>query len=102
MTLTADGRTLISTTEACARSGLTAGYISLIARRGHVEAIRVGNYWLLYEDAFERFLAMPRKPGPKSGAGRTSTAPSMAEESGKERQQGATSGNLTGKLGFPS
>jgi len=102
MTLSADGRTLISTTEACERSGLTAGYISLIARRGLVEAIRVGNYWLIYEDSFERFLAMPRKPGPKGGAARTSTAPSMAGESGEKRQQGATSGNLTGNPGCQS
>ncbi len=102
MTLTANGRTLISTTEACARSGLTAGYISLIARRGHVEAVRVGNYWLLYEDSFERFLARPRKPGPKRGAVRTSTAPSMVEESGDERQHGATFGNLTGNPGCQS
>jgi len=98
MTLSADGRTLISTTEACERSGLTAGYLSLIARRGHVEAICVGNYWLLYEDSFERFLARPRKPGPKGRAARTSIAASMAGESGDGRQRGATSGNLTGNL----
>jgi excisionase family DNA binding protein len=96
MPLSADGRTLISTSEACRRSGLTPGYLSLVARRGQIEAIRVGNYWLLYEDSFERFLAQPRKPGPKRGSGRTSTLASMAEQSRDERQQTATFGNLAG------
>jgi excisionase family DNA binding protein len=100
MPLSADGRPLISTSEACRRSGLTPGYLSLVARRGQIEAIRVGNYWLLYEDSFERFLAQPRKPGPKRGSGRSSkrasTIASMAGESGDERQVAATFGNLAG------
>lgn len=71
MRLSADGRTLISTTEAHERSGLTPSYISLLVRRGLVEALRVGNYWLIYEDSFQRFLDQPRKPGPKPETGRS-------------------------------
>lgn len=65
MNLAAGGRPLISTTEAHQRSGLSRDHISLLIRRGVLDATKVGNYWLIYEDSFERFLAQPRKRGPK-------------------------------------
>jgi excisionase family DNA binding protein len=65
MQLAADGRTLISTTEAHQRSGLSRDHISLMVRRGILDAAKIGNYWLIYEDSFERFIAQPRKRGPK-------------------------------------
>jgi excisionase family DNA binding protein len=65
MLITPEGRTLLSTTEAHQRSGLSRDHISLMIRRGQIEAMKIGNYWFIYEDSLDRYLASPRKPGPK-------------------------------------
>jgi excisionase family DNA binding protein len=65
MLLAPDGRTLLSTIEAHERSGLSQDHIGLLVRRGAIEATKVGNYWLIYEDSLQRYLESPRKPGPK-------------------------------------
>ncbi len=65
MVLTNDGRKLLTTIEAQKRSGLSRDHISLMMRRRIIEGSKIGNYWLIYEDSLEKFLALPRKPGPK-------------------------------------
>ena len=87
MALSMNGRPMISTTEANRRSGLSQTYICLSIRQGKIDGMKVGNYWLVDEESFERFLDQPRKPGPKPKTARTDT---MAQKSGKERKPTAT------------
>jgi len=68
MLVTPEGRTLLSTTEAHQLSGLSRDHIGLMIRQGQIEAMKVGNYWLIFEDSFQRYLASPRKTGPKPKA----------------------------------
>jgi excisionase family DNA binding protein len=66
MFVSPEGKPLLSTAEAQRRSGLTRDHISLLIRRGIIEATKIGTNWLIYEDSFNRYLASPRKRGPKS------------------------------------
>ncbi len=84
MLISPDGRPLISTTEAHERSGLSRDHIGLLIRRGIVEAMKVGNYWLIFEESFQRYLDSPRRPGPKTH--RSSSDSSMPEQNGKKRK----------------
>jgi hypothetical protein len=65
MPLSIEGRSMISTTEAITRSGLSQTYICLSIRKGKIRGTKIGNYWFVDEESFEQFLASPRKPGPK-------------------------------------
>ena len=65
MPLLIEGRSMISTTEANKRSGLSQTYICFSIRKGKIRGTKVGNYWFVDEESFEQFLASPRKPGPK-------------------------------------
>jgi excisionase family DNA binding protein len=65
MLISPDGRDLLSTTEAHQISGLSRDHIGLMIRQGHIEAMKVGNYWFIFEESLKRYLASPRKPGPK-------------------------------------
>lgn len=58
-------RILINTLEASAISGMSREYIQRLARKGRIEGLKTGHDWLVYEDSFRAFLAIPRKTGPK-------------------------------------
>lgn len=83
MLIAPDGRRLLSTTEAQERSGLSRDHLGLMVRRSQLEAVKIGNYWLIYEESLEHYLASPRKPGPKpkTSTDQSSTA-SMPEKMG--------------------
>ncbi len=58
-------RECLTTPQAEERSHLSKVYITHLLRSGTLEGIQLGREWLIYTDSLERFLAMPRKSGPK-------------------------------------
>ncbi len=58
-------RDSLTTPEAAERSGLTRVYLALLLRKGTLEGFRRGRDWFVYADSLEKFLATPRKSGPK-------------------------------------
>jgi excisionase family DNA binding protein len=58
-------REYITTSEAAKRSDLSSIYLAQLARQGKVEGFQLGREWFIYSDSLERYLATPRKPGPK-------------------------------------
>ena len=58
-------REYITTSEAAKRSGLSNIYLAQLLRQGKLEGFRVAREWLIYVDSLDKFLAMPRKSGPK-------------------------------------
>ncbi len=58
-------RDYITTAEAARRSGLSTVYLTQLLRKGTLEGVQVVREWLIYTDSLEKFLATPRKSGPK-------------------------------------
>jgi hypothetical protein len=58
-------RDYITTTEAERLSGLSRNYLALLLRRGVLEGFRPSRDWFIYTDSLKKFLATPRKSGPK-------------------------------------
>jgi excisionase family DNA binding protein len=58
-------RECITTPQAEERSGLSRVYLTSLLRKGTLEGIQLGREWLIYGDSLEKFLATPRKSGPK-------------------------------------
>lgn len=58
-------RAYITTPEAARRSGLTRIYLARLLREGRLEGFQLAREWFIYIDSLERFLATPRKSGPK-------------------------------------
>jgi hypothetical protein len=56
---------LISLQEAAEFSGLSAGHLRLLVRRGDVWGIKIGRNWVTTAQAVEEYLNQDRKPGPK-------------------------------------
>jgi hypothetical protein len=81
---TLDGnRTVLSSSEASAMSGFTRTHINYLINQGMLEAVKVANVWLVYEDSLRRYLASPRRPGPKPRAsGAPSAEPTMTHKRG--------------------
>lgn len=75
MLISTDGRKLLSTSEAHNRSGLSRDHIGLMIRRGQISAMKVGNYWFIYEESLNSYLDSPRKPGPKPNPSTDVTMP---------------------------
>jgi excisionase family DNA binding protein len=59
------GREFITTAQAAKRSNLTTAYITYLLRKGTLEGFQLAREWLIYTDSLEKFLATPRKSGPK-------------------------------------
>jgi excisionase family DNA binding protein len=55
----------VTTPEAARRSGLSRIYIARLLREGTLEGFHIGRDWVVYTDSLEKFLATPRKSGPK-------------------------------------
>lgn len=58
-------REYITTSQAAERSGLTNQHLARLLRTGKLEGFQLSREWVIYTDSLERFLASPRKPGPK-------------------------------------
>ena len=58
-------REYITTSEAAKRSNLSSIYLAQLARQEKLEGFQLGREWFIYTDSLERFLATPRKPGPR-------------------------------------
>ena len=58
-------REYLTTPQAAKRSGLSKVYLAQLLRKGTLEGFQVGRDWCVYTDSLEKFLATPRKSGPK-------------------------------------
>ena len=56
---------LVSLREAAELSGLSAGHLRLLVRRGDIWGMKIGRNWVTTAQAVEEYLAQDRKPGPK-------------------------------------
>jgi len=57
----------ISTSDAATRYRVTANYITQLARKGAIRALKFGRDWIIDESSLRAYLATPQKPGPKTG-----------------------------------
>jgi len=57
----------LTTAEAAARLGVTAGRIRQLIRSGAIEASKFGDNWLIPEQALEQFKPTWRRPGWEKG-----------------------------------
>jgi hypothetical protein len=56
----------LTTEEASAIAGLSRNQITNLLRRGKLEGRNFGQrYWIVYADSLEKYLATPRRTGPK-------------------------------------
>ena len=81
-------REYITTPEAAKRSGLSKVYLAHLLKKGTLEGFQLGRDWLVYTDSLERFLATPRKSGPKGPRKKPEQEPSE-KTSLKNENQGA-------------
>ena len=58
-------REYITTSQAAKRSGLSNIYLARLLREGKLEGYQLAREWIVYTDSLEKFLATPRKSGPK-------------------------------------
>ncbi len=58
-------REYIRTAEASKRSNLSMVYLTQLLRQSVLEGFQLGREWFIYTDSLEKFLATPRKSGPK-------------------------------------
>jgi excisionase family DNA binding protein len=56
---------LISLREAAKLSGLSAGHLRLLVRRGELWGVKLGRNWVTTAKAVEEYLAQDHRPGPK-------------------------------------
>jgi excisionase family DNA binding protein len=55
----------IPTSEAAKRANLSSIYLTQLLRKEKIEGFQMGREWFIYTDSLEKFLATPRKSGPK-------------------------------------
>jgi excisionase family DNA binding protein len=55
----------ITTKEASEKYGLSPSYFRYLVKKDLVRGRKSGGTWLLDEASLKRYLARPRKPGPK-------------------------------------
>lgn len=58
-------REYIRTSEAAKRANLSMPYLTQLLRANSLEGFQLGREWFIYIDSLEKFLAVPRKSGPK-------------------------------------
>jgi hypothetical protein len=58
-------RECLTTSQAVERSGLSKTYLASLLRKGTLEGFQLSRDWFIYTDSLEKFLATPRKSGPK-------------------------------------
>jgi len=62
---TNSNRECITTPQAAERSGLSSVHLTRLLRKGTLEGMQLGREWLIYTDSLDKYLATPRKSGPK-------------------------------------
>ena len=55
----------IDTSEASQKSGYSNVHLTRLLRNGTLAGFKVGRDWFVYTDSLEKYLATPRKSGPK-------------------------------------
>ncbi len=58
-------RDYIRTSEAAKRADLSMPYLTQLLRLHTLDGFQLGREWFIYTDSLDRFLATPRKSGPK-------------------------------------
>ena len=58
-------REYLRTSEAAKRSNLSMPYLTQLLRAQVLDGFQLGREWFIYTDSLEKFLATPRKSGPK-------------------------------------
>ena len=58
-------RECVTTSQAAEQSGLSNVYLARLLREEILEGFQLARDWFIYTDSLERFLATPRKSGPK-------------------------------------
>ena len=57
---------LIPLSKAAELSGLSQGHLSLLIRQSKLWGLKIGRNWVTTEKAVNEYLALDRRPGPKS------------------------------------
>jgi hypothetical protein len=57
---------LISLSQAAVLSGLSLPHLSLLIRQKKLWGMKIGRNWVTTEKAVKEYLALDRRPGPKS------------------------------------
>ena len=68
-------REYVRTAEAAKRSDLSMPYLTQLLRTHVLEGFQLGREWFIYTDSLEKFLATPRKSGPKGPRKKTARGP---------------------------
>ncbi len=58
-------RDCLPTPQAAKRANLSRLHIARLLRDNKLEGFQLGREWFVYVDSLERYLASPRKTGPK-------------------------------------
>ena len=58
-------RDYLTTPQAAQRASLSRLHIARLLRDKKLEGFQMGREWFVYVDSLERYLANPRKTGPK-------------------------------------
>ena len=77
-------REYIRTSEAAKRANLSMPYLTQLLRGRVLDGFQLGREWFIYTDSLEKFLATPRKSGPKGPRKKTVKAPQNATPEQKE------------------
>lgn len=79
-------REYITTPQAAALSGLSKNYLATLLRKGQLEGFQLARDWFIYTDSLEKYLATPRKSGPK-GPRKKAAPRDKAHESNTHRDR---------------
>lgn len=60
-----DARGCLTTAQARKHSDLSGVYLGRLLRNKTLDGFKVDREWFIYADSLERFLASPRKSGPR-------------------------------------
>jgi excisionase family DNA binding protein len=66
-------RDYITTPQAAQRAGLSRVYLTQLLRKGTLQGFQLAREWFIYTDSLEKFLATPRKSGPKGPRKKSTT-----------------------------
>jgi excisionase family DNA binding protein len=66
-------REYLSTPQAAERADLSKVHIARLLRDKKLEGFQLGREWFVYTDSLEKYLATPRKTGPKGPIKKKST-----------------------------
>jgi excisionase family DNA binding protein len=66
-------RDYLTTPQAADRANLSRLHIARLLRNKKLEGFQLGRSWVVYVDSLERYLANPRKTGPKGPRKKKST-----------------------------